>query len=66
MGTLNRINPNHMELTDISSSRSGESVVGSDYTVATDLHLHNGHMIYLYCSVSACLKLHVQLLDILS
>jgi uncharacterized Zn ribbon protein len=47
MGTLNRIDPEHMELTDISSSRSGESVVGPDYTVATGLHLHDGDIIDL-------------------
>lgn len=36
-----------MELKDINHWKSGESVVGSDYTVATGLHLHYGDVIHL-------------------
>jgi hypothetical protein len=46
-GNLNFINPAHMELTDINHWKSGESVVGSDYAVATGLHLHYGDIIHL-------------------
>jgi hypothetical protein len=45
-GNLNFINPAHMELTDINHWKSGESVVGSDYTVATGLHLHQGDIMH--------------------
>ena len=43
MGTMNIINPAHMELTDISSFKS---VVGSDYIVATGFHVHPGDIIH--------------------
>ena len=36
-----------MELTDINHWKSGESVVGSDYTIAAGLHLYHGDVIHL-------------------
>lgn len=50
MGDLNVTNPGHMEMTNIYSWKNGESYIGSDYRVATGLHLHQGDIIYLTVS----------------
>jgi hypothetical protein len=48
MGNLTVINPSHMELNHIDHWRvNEENVLGSDYRVATGLHLHQGDVIYL-------------------
>jgi hypothetical protein len=47
MGNLNRINPAHIEMTNVYSFYQYGAIIGSDYRIATGLHLHYGDIIHL-------------------